>query len=184
MRPICLIVGKSGTGKTTLAEELEAQLGLKAIPSYTTRPKRSENEKGHTFITDEEFNRLEDILAYAETGSARYAVTKEMFEDEQYSVYVIDNSGIKYLKECYKGDRPWFVVYITTPLMQRFNRMMSRQNDIEFAIGRIEHDAVEFKDVDCDITIENADGYYSEAFACLSMFCHNKGITHEKFWRV
>lgn len=176
MKPIILLCGCSGTGKTTLAEELEVQLGLKAIPSYTTRPKRSENEKGHTFITDEEFNRLEDILAYAETGSYRYAVTKEIFEDEQYSVYVIDNSGIKYLKECYKGDRPWYVVYITTPLIQRFKRMMARQNDVEFAIGRIEHDATEFSGVDFDIMIENTDGNYSEAFACLSMFCHDKGV--------
>ena len=177
MKPIVLLAGKSGTGKTTLAEELEIQLGLKAIPSYTTRPKRSPDEKGHTFITDEEFNRLEDILAYAETGSAKYAVTKEMFEDEQYSIYVIDSTGIEYLKEHYKGDRKWYVAYIATPLMQRFNRMIARQNDIEFAVERIEHDAVEFQRVPWDIQIENADGKYSEAFAALYMFCKQIGVT-------
>lgn len=176
MKPIICLVGASASGKSTLAEELEAQCNLKAIPSYCTRAPRYDGEKGHTFITDEEFNRLEDILAYAETTGSRYAVTKKMFEDEQYTVYVIDNSGIKYLKEHYNGDRPWYVVYITAPLMQRFNRMMERQGDLEFAVSRIEHDAVEFSDVDYDIKIENADDKFSEAFASLYLFCQQKGI--------
>ena len=126
MKPILLIAGKSASGKTTLAEELESRCGLKAIPSYTTRPPRTPNEKGHTFVTDEEFNRLENIIAYATTTNARYCVTQQMFDDPQYSVYVIDNSGIKYLKENYKGDREFVVAYITAPLRERFDRMVQR----------------------------------------------------------
>lgn len=177
MKPILLLVGASASGKTTLAEDLEKQCGLKAIPSYTTRPPRYDGEKGHTFITENEFDKLTDILAYAETNGYRYAVTKQMFEDEQYSVYVIDNTGVEYLKEHYKGNREWYVAYVTAPLMQRFNRMMIRQNDIEFAVSRIEHDAVEFQRVPWDIQIENADGKYSEAFASLYMFCKQIGVT-------
>ena len=176
MKPILLLVGKSASGKTTLAEDLEKQCGLKSIQSYTTRPPRYDGEKGHTFITENEFDKLTDILAYAETNGYRYAVTKQMFEDEQYSVYVIDNTGVEYLKEHYKGNREWYVAYITAPLMQRFNRMMIRQNDIEFAVSRIEHDAVEFRNVDYDIKVENADGKYSEAFAALYMFCKQVGV--------
>ena len=176
MKPILLLVGKSASGKTTLAEDLEKQCGLKSIQSYTTRPPRYDGEKGHTFITENEFDKLTDILAYAETNGYRYAVTKQMFEDEQCSVYVIDNTGVEYLKEHYKGNREWYVAYVTAPLMQRFNRMMIRQNDIEFAVSRIEHDAVEFRNVDYDIKVENADGKYSEAFAALYMFCKQIGV--------
>lgn len=175
-KKMMLLVGQSGAGKSTLAEDLEKQCGLKAIPSYTTRPPRYDGEKGHTFITEDEFDELENILAYAETNGYRYAVTKKMFEDEQYSIYVIDNTGIEYLKEHYKGDRPWYVAYITAPLMQRFNRMMARQNDIEFALERIEHDAVEFRDVPYDIQIENGNGNYNEALAALCLFCQQKEI--------
>lgn len=175
-KPIILVCGASASGKSTLAEDLEKKCGHKAIPSYTTRPPRFSSEKGHTFITDEEFDKLEDILAYAETGGYRYAVTKRMFEDEQYSVYVIDNTGIKYLKEHYNGERPWYVAHITAPLMQRFNRMMERQGDIEFALSRIEHDVIEFRDVPYDIKIENSDGGYDEAFAALCLFCKQKEI--------
>ena len=172
MKPIILICGESGSGKSTLAEELEIQCGFKAIPSYTTRPPRYENEKGHTFITNEEFDKLNNIIAYAETTGARYCVTQEMFENEDYSVYVIDNSGIKYLKENYKGDRPMYVVYITCPLRQRYERMIKRpiEDPIGFALERIVHDAIEFNDIDYNIIIENSDGNFSDAFASLCTY--------------
>lgn len=180
MKPILLLVGKSASGKSTLAEDLEKQCGLKAIPSYTTRPPRTPDEKGHTFVTDEEFNRLENMIAYAETTGGRYAVTQQMFDDPQYSVYVIDNSGIKYLKENYKGDREFVVAYITAPLRERFDRMVQRSVDrddpVEFALERIEHDAVEFRNVPYDIRIENNNGNYSEAFAALYMFCQQERV--------
>lgn len=180
MKPIILICGASGCGKTTLVEELEHQCKLKAIPSYTTRPPRYENEKGHTFVTDEQFDNLNNIIAYAETTNARYCVTQEMFDNEKYSLYVIDNSGIKYLKKNYKGDRPMYVVYITCPLRQRYERMINRTDNnsdsVGFALERIEHDAIEFKSVPWDIVIANANDKFSEAFASLYLFCKQKGI--------
>ena len=65
---IYLIVGRSGSGKTTIAEELERKYGLKSIQSYTTRPKRSDNETGHIFVSDEEFDKLTDMVAYTLAG--------------------------------------------------------------------------------------------------------------------
>ena len=63
MKNCYLIVGQSGSGKTTIVNTLEEKYGLKSIQSYTTRPKRSENETGHTFISDEEYDKLENIVA-------------------------------------------------------------------------------------------------------------------------
>ena len=101
MRPLLTILGKSGSGKTTLCAELEKRYGLKSIPSYTTRQPRFDGEQGHTFITEDEFDKLEDILAYAKTDDCRYAVTKEMLENEEYSIYVVDTSGLLYLYNHY-----------------------------------------------------------------------------------
>lgn len=178
MKPIILLVGASGSGKSTLAEELEKVCNVKSIPSYTTRLPRHEGETGHTFVTDEEFNQLNNLIAYAETTSARYAVTEDMFEDEQYGIYVIDNSGVEYLKRHYDGTREFYIVYITAPLRQRYERMVRRPIDdpVGFALKRIEHDAVEFKNVPYDIKIENANGNFKEAFAALYLFCKQKGV--------
>ena len=49
-KTIFLITGCSGSGKTTITEQLEMKYGLKSIQSYTTRAKRSENETGHIFV--------------------------------------------------------------------------------------------------------------------------------------
>ena len=53
---IFLIIGESGSGKTTLVSSLEKQKNLKSIQSYTTRPPRYENEYGHIFVSENEFN--------------------------------------------------------------------------------------------------------------------------------
>lgn len=184
MKPLICIVGASGSGKTTLCNELEQVYGLKQIPSYTTRKPRYEGEKGHTFIADEEFDKLKNIVAQATTTGARYCVTTEMFENEDYSLYVIDNTGLKYLADNYKGVRPIKVVYIDCPLRQRYERIKERAIDQDDSIGytleRIVHDAVEFRDVPYDIKIENADGRYKQAFASLFMFCVGHGLVDGK----
>lgn len=58
---IILLAGASGSGKTSVIELLEQRYGLKSVCSYTTREKRSENECGHIFVTEEE---LKPPLSY------------------------------------------------------------------------------------------------------------------------
>ena len=53
MNNIFLIVGCSGSGKTTITEQLEMKYGLKSIQSYTTRLPRYDGETGHTIISNE-----------------------------------------------------------------------------------------------------------------------------------
>ena len=54
--PLLLLVGKSASGKTTLATLLETRLGLRQLQSYTTRAPRFDMESGHTFVSDKEFD--------------------------------------------------------------------------------------------------------------------------------
>lgn len=183
---LALILGASGSGKTTICNELEKIYGLKAIPSYTTREPRTPDEKGHTFISDCEFDNLKDILAYAETDGNRYAVTKEMLEDEQYSLYVIDLSGVKYLLEHYKGDRPLVSFFIDTNVYDRFKRMIDRKDDrtpidkMKAALDRIEHDAVEFNRTEVlkyvNFIVGNPDGKFDSTLAYIKRICDLYGI--------
>lgn len=183
---LALIIGASGSGKSSVCDELEKIYGLKAIPSYTTREPRTPDEKGHTFISDCEFDNLKDILAYAETDGNRYAVTKEMLEDEQYSLYVIDLSGVKYLLEHYKGDRPLVSFFIDTNVYERFKRMIDRKDDrtpidkMKAALDRIEHDAVEFNRTEVlkyvNFIVGNSDGKFDSTLAYIKRICDLYGI--------
>ena len=60
--PLVLFVGRSASGKTTIAN-MFAENGYSQIASYSTRPPRYKGEKEHTFITEEEYDQLEDIMA-------------------------------------------------------------------------------------------------------------------------
>lgn len=183
---LALIIGASGSGKSSVCDELEKIYGLKAIPSYTTREPRTPDEKGHTFISDCEFDNLKDILAYAETDGNRYAVTKEMLEDEQYSLYVIDLTGVKYLLEHYKGDRPLVSFFIDTNVYDRFKRMIDRKDDrtpidkMKAALDRIEHDAVEFNRTEVlkyvNFIVGNPDGKFDSTIAYIKRICDLYGI--------
>lgn len=183
---LALIIGASGSGKSSVCDELEKIYGLKAIPSYTTREPRTPDEKGHTFISDCEFDNLKDVLAYAETDGNRYAVTKEMLEDEKYSLYVIDLSGVKYLLEHYKGDRPLVSFFIDTNVYDRFKRMIDRKDDrtpidkMKAALDRIEHDAVEFNRTEVlkyvNFIVGNPDGKFDNTLAYIKRICDLYGI--------
>ena len=53
-----ILIGESGSGKTTILNELEKRGFRKAI-NHTTRPKRNENETTeYKFITKEEFEKM------------------------------------------------------------------------------------------------------------------------------
>ena len=189
MSGILCVLGASGSGKSTLCSELEKRYGLKSIPSYTTRAPRFNGEQGHTFVTEDEFDKLENILAYAETDNCRYAVTKEMFEDEQYSIYIIDMTGLKYLYEHYHGGRPLISVFIDCDVYDRFKHMVYRTDlrtyyeKMEAALHRIEHDAVEFNKQDIKENINyifvNHEEEFENLVGMVSRICRNYGIIGE-----
>ena len=152
MNNIFLIVGCSGSGKTTITEQLEQQYGLKSIQSYTTRPKRYENEAGHTFVSDEEFDKLTDMVGYTEFDSKRYCATAEQVENND--LYVIDPKGIDFFMKSYKGNKIPKVIFISSDLTTRYERMVGRAEvkgstyteAVDIALGRIKNDVNEFYD--------------------------------------
>ena len=189
MKPLMCLIGASGSGKSTIVNELERRYGLKAIPSYTTRQPRTPDEKGHTFITEDEFDNLDNIIAYAETDSCRYAVTTDMLEDEQYSLYVVDLTGLKYLYENYHGDRTLVSAYIDVDVYERFNRMIDRKDDrtplvkVKAALNRIEHDAIEFNKAEIaknvGFIVYNPKDKFESAVKHVKRICDLYGITGE-----
>lgn len=168
MKNIYLIVAPSGAGKTTITELLESKYGLKSIQSYTTRPPRFEGETGHTFVSDEEFDKLTDIVAYTEfCGSEnRYCATAKQVEESD--LYVIDPKGVEFFKQHYKGSKQAKVIYIESDITTRHERMKQRAENngstyleaVDHSLKRIVNDVSEFYDyihhrVQVDCTVEN-----------------------------
>lgn len=137
-KPLYLLVGKSASGKTTIANILESEYGLSQLQSYTTRPKRYENETGHIFITDKEFDNLNNIIAFTEYNGYRYCATKEQIDAAD--IYVIDVPGVKTLMEKYHTDRQIIVLYFDTSIRTRIERMLDRESSDAEIVSRLYHD--------------------------------------------
>lgn len=133
-----LFVGKSASGKTTIADELEEKYGLKQTCSYTTRPPRYDGEIAHTFITDEEFDALENIVAYTEYNGFRYAATSNQLDE--VSIYVVDIPGVRTLLEKYKSDRKIVIIYFDASIRTRIDRMIDRHDSDMAIVSRLYND--------------------------------------------
>lgn len=111
-----LVLGRTGSGKTSIVRAVCERMRLKQVVSYTTRPMR-ESEKvwpDHIFITDSEVAQYEnDIAAYTEIDGNKYFVTYDIIDSSD--IYVIDPAGLDSLKIKCKERYEFVEIYIRTP---------------------------------------------------------------------
>ena len=137
-KPLFLFVGRSASGKTTVANMLEAN-GYSQIASYTTRPPRYEGEIGHTFISEEEYNKLDNIVASTTYNGYHYCTTLEQIQNAD--IYVIDVPGVQTLLNNYnKINRFINVIYFDANVYNRVQRMIGRHDSDTQIVGRILQD--------------------------------------------
>lgn len=142
MKNIYLIVGESGTGKTAIVNELEKKAALKQIMSYTTRPKRYDNEIGHSWVSIDDFNKLY-LVAKKELYGNFYGVTENQIKEND--LYIIDPETAVEIKDIIP-DKGAKIIYITCCYNTRFDRMRQRGDTIEQSLKRIVDDVIPFKD--------------------------------------
>lgn len=137
-KPLFLFVGKSASGKTTIANILEQKYDYSQVQSYTTRPPRHEGETGHIFLTEEEFKSLNDVVAYTFYNNKHYGTTTEQLDE--CDIYVVDIPGVETLLQNYKTDRPICVFYFDTTVCTRIMRMLERHDSDMSIISRLLQD--------------------------------------------
>ena len=136
--PLFLLIGKSASGKTTIANMLEQQLCYKQVYSYTTRKPRYHGEIGHVFVSNDEFDALGEMVAYTEYNGNRYGTTAEQLD--QCQIYVVDVPGVATLLKRYNTYRPIVTIYFDTTTYTRINRMLERGDGDMMIISRLLQD--------------------------------------------
>lgn len=148
---IILLVGASGSGKSSVEARCN-ELGMKSVVSYTTRPKRSEDEKGHIFLDKFVLEKgidmaggidvfKEDCVAYTYFDNHHYYATQE--QADEADIYVIDPAGVKWFRDHYKGEKTPIVIYLSAWEVTRYARITASRGEEE-AKRRIAHDRKSF----------------------------------------
>lgn len=123
---ITLIVGRSGTGKSTLEEKLCRDYNLKSIKSYSTRPKRSPNEDSHIFINPSDVDKYPNKIATTTINGNFYFATKEQLDESQ--LYVIDPIGLYELSNNFP-DLTFNLIYLKLPKYKHKQYLKNRRKN-------------------------------------------------------
>lgn len=168
---IIVLLGASGSGKSTIEHELTTHHGYKKIVSYTTRNPRDgeENGKDYYFTNNETFvSMLNDGLfaEFDEYSQNRLYGTLKSDYVEGNKVVVLTPNGLRQLKEnC--GDENIFTVLVESNLGTRIKRYIDRcgvdkfnfddKNEIS---ARVERDFGMFLGLEREINlvIDNGEG--------------------------
>lgn len=130
MHTVFLIVGKSSSGKDSLANKLCNEHGYRQLKSYATRPRRKDEGDTHTFITKDEVAQYQDqMIAYTQIGDAIYFATKDQLMKS--NLYCIDYRGIEYMHSLSLdlSDVRFVTIYIHVPDDIREERAINGRKD-------------------------------------------------------
>lgn len=148
-KPLILLIGTSGSGKTSLANKLQKKYGYVPIKSYTTRPVREGDDtdlESHTFVTLQEADLIansQSIIAQNWFDGNFYFVTLEQLQCAD--IYVTDVKG---MKDVYRNffQKPIISIYLDVPPEIVAQRMERRGDSNEDIMRRLQHDSEAFKD--------------------------------------
>lgn len=138
------ILGRSASGKTSIAREACKRLNIQMVKSYTTRkPRQSESEESdHIFIAPEQVAQYTPI-AYTKIGETEYFVTEAELADGD--VYVIDPKGLEYLENHLPPNYSLEVIYILLDRDTSAKRALERGDNPDEWICRYDAENDQFE---------------------------------------
>jgi len=151
-KKIIFIVGKSRSGKDTIAKILKKEYDYEPIVSYTTRPMRANETNGveHNFISEERMQKIKDdgkMIAYTKNDKTGYeycATTTDLKSDKFYT-YIINPEGFRYfLANNDISDIFYYVIFVDCSEESLFERGKERKEKEEVFKKRIESEREEF----------------------------------------
>lgn len=163
-----VLIGKTGSGKTTVAEELKKR-GYNKVVTYTSRPMRPGEVNGvdYNFVSLEEFDELDRKGKFIETtsyntvhGVFKYGTAVDSFKAEGSNLIILNPYGVKALKN-YKATKDenlyYTVVYLRISDEAARVRLEKRGDNMKEVERRLKTDLIDFKDVNADleISVEN-----------------------------
>lgn len=124
------VLGRTGSGKDSVTNKLCDRTGLKAITSYTTRPRRENEGETHIFTTEEVYEQMQAegvVAAYTNIAGYYYWTTIDQLYDND--IYIIDYRGVQTLRELNLPGIRFVTVFINAPDKVREERALNQRKD-------------------------------------------------------
>lgn len=160
---IIVLVGKSASGKTKIAELLTENYRYDKITTATTRPKRPNEieDVSYYFLTDEEFIKQENEGMFIETAifnNWHYGTYSDSFAKDGDYCIVLNPSGLRALKSNKKLSSNVYSVFLDADDYVRMQRQMIRGDAIGEVERRFKTDEEDFAGIEnyVDLTIDNS----------------------------
>ena len=178
-RTLLLILGRTASGKDSLVNKLCERTELKAITSYTTRPRRENEGDTHIFTTEDTYEEMRSegkIAAYTEISGYHYWTTTDQLYDND--LYIIDYKGMQTLKLLNLPNIRFVTVFVNTPDDVREARALSKRKDNKLVFRKRNlNEAAQFremlKNADFDYSISNID--FAKAYSVLRWIAEIEG---------
>lgn len=160
-----VLVGASGSGKTSVAKELEKR-GYSRVVTYTTRPMRDGEKDGvdYYFLSDEDFDTIKDgFVEHSTYRGWRYGCDiSTKYLNNKNSVVILTPKGMRKLKKLYQlYPKDTFTVYLNVDRGSRLIKMVQRGDDIEEAYRRNLSDVGMFDGVEDEVDLHIPNLEYS-----------------------
>lgn len=170
-------MGRTCSGKTTLAKTVAETLHMKVLRSYTTRPMRegeNEHTSDHIFISDDEVKLFQGkIAAYTEINGYKYFVTKDMVMNSD--IYIVDPKGYKMLEDTVKRKNmkvKLVPIYIDVDVADQERRFRNRGNTREEFLERYKSEAEQFDKFEEEMTTYNPKRGYTYVYRIKNVDFH------------
>ena len=177
---LVLVVGRTGSGKSSLINKLCERTGLKPLISQTTRPRRNEADNDHNFVSKEEYFRAKangEIAVDAEiAGNYYYSTVEQLYNAD---LYTLNPKAVEKLKALNLPNLRLIVVYISCPDELREGRTVHKRGDDRITYRERNHsERMQFRsfvaEEEWDYSIKNID--FPKAYSVLKWICDIEGL--------
>ncbi len=187
---IMVLLGRSGSGKTTVAGILQEKYGYKMVRTCTTRNRRDgEPEDLYYFMSDEEFHghlANDDFVEFDKYGDNFYGTLKSSLETDDHIIAILTPEGAQAIKNVFPDA---FVVNVEADMKVSVLRAVSREKELDPGkMHRISVRATQdyylYNNLKCDYVLDNSDGAAIERIAEEAAKAHEKFMEERKIEHV
>nr|DAV08910.1 MAG TPA: Guanylate kinase [Caudoviricetes sp.] len=147
-----VLVGKTGSGKSSICDWLTENLRYDKLRSYTTRPKREGETDEYHFITEQQYDAL-DLVLKTEINGYRYGVMRHDLADADCKILIVDPSGVEELVRI--PDFDFVCIYVDCPACERMHRCQLRGDNYFDIIERMNEEVHMFDGFVPTVIVDN-----------------------------